>query len=59
MNINSNKNTDETNTISTSKYTWYNSFPKIMVEQFSKIANIYFLVIAIMQVTIIDYIVYK
>jgi hypothetical protein len=40
----------ETNKISTSKYTWYNVFPKILIEQFSKMANVYFLIIAIMQV---------
>ncbi len=39
----------ETNKISTSKYTWYNCFPKILIEQFSKMANVYFLIIAIMQ----------
>ena len=41
----------ETNLISTSKYRWYNCIPKILVEQFSKMANIYFLLIAILQVT--------
>lgn len=40
----------ETNSISTSKYTYLNCFPKILMEQFSKLANIYFLMIAIMQV---------
>ena len=40
----------ETNRISTSKYRWYNCIPKILVEQFSKMANIYFLLIAFMQV---------
>lgn len=37
------------NKISTSKYTWYNCIPKILFEQFTKVANIYFLIIAIMQ----------
>ena len=37
------------NTISTSKYTIYNALPKILLEQFSKIANIYFLIIAFFQ----------
>lgn len=50
ININSTDNFDETNIISTSKYKWYNCFPKILIEQFSKMANIYFLLIAIMQV---------
>jgi len=40
----------ETNCISTSKYTYINCIPKILMEQFSKMANIYFLMIAIMQV---------
>ena len=38
------------NSISTSKYTFYNALPKILIEQFSKIANIYFLIIAFFQV---------
>ena len=37
------------NYISTSKYTWYNFFPKILYEQFSKMTNIYFIIIAILQ----------
>jgi hypothetical protein len=53
ININSTDNFDETNVISTSKYKWYNCFPKILIEQFSKMANIYFLLIAIMQVNLI------
>jgi hypothetical protein len=44
----------ETNRISTSKYRWYNCIPKILVEQFSKMANIYFLLIAFMQVSNFD-----
>ena len=50
VNINSNNNPDYTNRISTSLYTWYNCFPKILIQQFKKTANIYFLVIALMQV---------
>ena len=38
-----------TNRISTSKYTWYNCVPKIIVEQFSKMSNVYFLIIAVFQ----------
>ena len=38
------------NQISTSKYNWYNCVPKILYEQFSKINNIYFLFLAILQV---------
>ena len=48
--INSKSPGYENNKISTSKYTWLNCFPKILLEQFSKMANIYFLLIAIMQV---------
>jgi len=32
------------NSIQTSKYTFYNFIPKNLIEQFSKIANLYFLV---------------
>ena len=39
----------QTNKISTSKYTKYNAIPKILFEQFSKMANIYFLIIAFLQ----------
>ena len=39
----------ETNGISTSKYKFYNFLPKILMEQFSRICNIYFLIIAILQ----------
>jgi len=42
---------EEKNSISTSKYTFLNCVPKILIEQFSKIANMYFLLIAIMQVS--------
>ena len=38
------------NSISTSKYKFYNALPKILFEQFSKIANIYFLIIAFFQI---------
>ena len=34
------------NAISTSKYTTFNFLPKILFEQFSKVVNIYFLIIA-------------
>ena len=37
------------NYITTSKYTWYNFMPKILYEQFSKMSNIYFIIIAILQ----------
>ena len=37
------------NFISTSKYTWYNFIPKILYEQFSKMSNIYFIIIALLQ----------
>lgn len=40
---------DEINKIQTSKYTWYNCIPKILFEQFSKMSNIYFLIIAVFQ----------
>lgn len=40
----------DTNAISTSKYTYLNCIPKILMEQFSKMANVYFLLIAFMQV---------
>ena len=39
----------ETNKISSSKYSLYNFFPKILIEQFSYISNIYFLIISILQ----------
>ena len=39
----------ESNKITTSKYQWYNFFPKILMEQFSYISNIYFLIISILQ----------
>jgi len=39
----------ETNIINTSKYQWYNFFAKILMEQFSRMANVYFLIIAVLQ----------
>ena len=39
----------ESNKITTSKYQWFNFFPKILMEQFSYIANVYFLIISILQ----------
>lgn len=38
------------NKISTSKYTILNCIPKILWEQFKKMANFYFLIIAVFQV---------
>lgn len=37
------------NSIKTSKYTFYNFVPKNLIVQFSKVANLYFLIIGIMQ----------
>lgn len=37
------------NRIESSKYTWLNLVPKIIIEQFSNVGNIYFLVLAILQ----------
>lgn len=37
------------NTIKTSKYTMYNFLPLNLLIQFSKVANVYFLIIGIMQ----------
>ena len=39
----------ETNIINTSKYQWYNFLAKILMEQFSRMANVYFLIIAVLQ----------
>ena len=39
----------ESNKIETSKYQWYNFFPKLLMEQFSYVANVYFLIISILQ----------
>jgi len=39
----------ETNMVVNSKYTWYNFIPKNLIEQFSNVANVYFLLIGIMQ----------
>jgi phospholipid-transporting ATPase len=38
-----------TNKICTSKYNMYNVFPKILWEQFSKSSNVYFLIMAVLQ----------
>jgi hypothetical protein len=38
------------NAIKTSKYTWLTFVPKNLLEQFSKMANIYFLFIMVLQV---------
>ena len=46
----------ETNKISSSKYSFYDFFPKILMEQFSYISNIYFLIISILQtIKVISY----
>ena len=37
------------NRIESSKYTWFNMIPKILLEQFSNVGNIYFLILAIIQ----------
>lgn len=37
------------NRIESSKYTWLNLVPKIIIEQFSNVGNIYFLILAILQ----------
>lgn len=37
------------NNIKTSKYTWLTFLPKNLIEQFSKMANVYFLIISFMQ----------
>ena len=48
--INSPKNNPpERNKISTSKYRWNTFFPKMLMEQYSRLANVYFLIIAILQ----------
>ena len=39
----------ETNKITTSKYNWINIIPKILMEQFSRICNVYLLIIALFQ----------
>ena len=46
---NQKENSMNNNKISTSKYNCMNVFPKILYEQFSKEANIYFLILAILQ----------
>ena len=48
--INSPKlNPSEKNKIHTSQFQWNNFFPKLLMVQFSRLANIYFLIIAILQ----------
>ena len=39
----------ERNVIDTSKYKWFNFLAKILMEQFSRLANVYFLIIAVLQ----------
>ena len=49
---NCNKENDylfESNKITTSKYQWYNFLPKLLMEEFSNSANVYFLIISILQ----------
>ena len=38
------------NTIRTTKYTWFTFIPKNLFEQFSKMANVYFIFIMILQI---------
>ena len=40
---------EEDNSISTRKYKWYNFFPKMLLIEFSRLANSYFLIIAVLQ----------
>ena len=40
---------EENNLISTSKFKWYNFFPKVLLVEFSRLANSYFLIIAVLQ----------
>ena len=40
---------EEDNSISTSRYKWYNFFPKMLLTEFSRLANSYFLIIAVLQ----------
>ncbi len=49
--ISTNQEINETtnNMISTTKYKWTNFISKIMIEQFSKTANMYFLIIVLLQ----------
>lgn len=48
--VNQTEKNFSSNYISTSKYNWDNALPKIMIEQFSKMTNVYFLIITILQV---------
>lgn len=43
------KTRKNSNKIESSKYTWFNIIPKILFEQFSNFGNIYFLILAILQ----------
>ena len=40
---------EENNLINTRKYRWYNFFPKMLLVEFSRLANSYFLIIAVLQ----------
>ena len=40
---------EENNSISTSKYKWYTFFPKMLLSEFSRLSNRYFLMLAILQ----------
>ena len=40
---------EENNLINTRKYKWYNFFPKMLLIEFSRLANSYFLIIAVLQ----------
>ena len=40
---------NENNIISTTKYSWYTFFPKMISVEFSRLANAYFLIIAVLQ----------
>ena len=40
---------NEKNKTDTSKYRWFNFLSKILMEQFSRLVNVYFLIIAVLQ----------
>ena len=48
-NPNSHLQSGISNRIESSKYTWLNCLPKILIEQFTNVGNIYFLVLAVLQ----------
>ena len=48
--INTSSGVPHANRISTSKYNWWNVIPRLIYEQFSKLANIYFVFIMILQI---------